>query len=503
LGHFFSCFPTGLINIFKNNFFHLKSFFKIIFIFKISGRFNFPEHEWSDVSDGAKDLIRGLLVKEAPKRLSAERVLSHTWTKMADDDSIDSKAQAQRRRALKTPGVIRRNQSARELSQFAESAMAVKRVILQHFSMHYDYMRKERPNIYEPTPNINVNNHQDSLDDSKSSEGSSSLDGPKRQQQQGVANNEQQYSSSENPSTSSYSNSTSSSSSFATSISPNFIKASSPTLVVTPPTDNNTIMSKSSSNSSSNPSPFTTRIKRISRQEMSNPLDSIIELKEKLPVVEKPAMTNNSNPYRVKSYSADTNKYRERNNHRMDGNCDKILPEQSWRYKSNDSYERPIYVAPAKNYHNRGNNYSSNSGGYNNNHRNQQWSNGNYNRQPQHQQQQPSPSYRHQYSPNSNNYTSKSHNDIRTNGGIDIRRNSWRDECGGRLINNNNTNNTTKRPTFIMQQQQKIPTFYFNSKDSNSDSNNSCSSDSDSAMGLSPPIESSLMQRRLKMSSVN
>lgn len=31
--------------------------------------------------------------------------------------------------------------------------MAVKRVILQHFSMRYDYMTKERPNIYQPSKN--------------------------------------------------------------------------------------------------------------------------------------------------------------------------------------------------------------------------------------------------------------------------------------------------------------------------------------------------------------
>lgn len=43
------------------------------------------------------------------------------------------------------------NQSARELSHFAESAMAVKRVIMQHFSMKSDYMTKERPNIYHPS----------------------------------------------------------------------------------------------------------------------------------------------------------------------------------------------------------------------------------------------------------------------------------------------------------------------------------------------------------------
>lgn len=43
------------------------------------------------------------------------------------------------------------NQSARKLSQFAESAMAVKRVILQQFSMQLNYMNKERSNIYEPS----------------------------------------------------------------------------------------------------------------------------------------------------------------------------------------------------------------------------------------------------------------------------------------------------------------------------------------------------------------
>jgi len=36
---------------------------------------------------------------------------------------------------LETPNVMRRNQSASQLSNFAESAMAVNRVVLQHFSM--------------------------------------------------------------------------------------------------------------------------------------------------------------------------------------------------------------------------------------------------------------------------------------------------------------------------------------------------------------------------------
>lgn len=47
--------------------------------------------------------------------------------------------------------VLSSNQSARKLSQFAESAMAVKRVILQQFSMQLNYMNKERSNIYQPS----------------------------------------------------------------------------------------------------------------------------------------------------------------------------------------------------------------------------------------------------------------------------------------------------------------------------------------------------------------
>ncbi|XP_011179232.1 probable cyclin-dependent serine/threonine-protein kinase DDB_G0292550 isoform X2 [Zeugodacus cucurbitae] len=115
------------------------------------GRFSFPIAEWQDVSEEAKDLIRGLLVKEAPKRLSAEAVLNHPWIKFSEEECPnDIKKLENRRKALRTPGNIRRNQSAREISEFAESAMAVKRVILQHFSMRYDYM-KERPNIYQPS----------------------------------------------------------------------------------------------------------------------------------------------------------------------------------------------------------------------------------------------------------------------------------------------------------------------------------------------------------------
>lgn len=56
-----------------------------------------------------------------------------------------------------------RNNSARELSQYAESAMAVNRVVLQHFSMNLDYMVQERPNIYGPNA-ADVNSVSGKLD---------------------------------------------------------------------------------------------------------------------------------------------------------------------------------------------------------------------------------------------------------------------------------------------------------------------------------------------------
>ncbi|KAL0840641.1 hypothetical protein ABMA28_015840 [Loxostege sticticalis] len=99
------------------------------------GRYSFPSEEWSHISPEAKDLIRQLLVREASHRLSAERVLQHPWLRRADPHALHPK--------LHTALNIKRNMSARNLSNFAESAMAVNRVIQQHFSMNYSYM--ERP----------------------------------------------------------------------------------------------------------------------------------------------------------------------------------------------------------------------------------------------------------------------------------------------------------------------------------------------------------------------
>ncbi|KAL0276876.1 UNVERIFIED_CONTAM: hypothetical protein PYX00_004347 [Menopon gallinae] len=96
------------------------------------GRYEFPDREWAEISDEAKDLIQHLLVKEASMRLSADSVLEHPWMKYLNAPTCH--------RPLVTPHNIRRNNSARELSAFAESAMAVNRVFQQHFSMHLDLL---------------------------------------------------------------------------------------------------------------------------------------------------------------------------------------------------------------------------------------------------------------------------------------------------------------------------------------------------------------------------
>ena len=65
-----------------------------------------------------------LLVKTPKRRLSAGDVLQHPW--LSNNHTAE----------LKTSSRIRKNNSSRELSLFAESAAAVNRVVLQHMSVN-------------------------------------------------------------------------------------------------------------------------------------------------------------------------------------------------------------------------------------------------------------------------------------------------------------------------------------------------------------------------------
>ena len=94
-----------------------------LFVSIQDGLYDFPEREWSSVSDEAKDLIRHLLVKDASQRYTAEMVLKHPWVKHGGPRWTNF---------LETPSVIRRNNSAKDLATFAENANYVKRLVLKH-----------------------------------------------------------------------------------------------------------------------------------------------------------------------------------------------------------------------------------------------------------------------------------------------------------------------------------------------------------------------------------
>ncbi len=95
------------------------------------GTYDFPEREWTFISEDAKDLIRHLLVKDASQRYTAEMVLNHRWVACGGPRTL-----------LETPRVIRRNNSAKDLAAFAESANAMKRLVLRHQTYSTDFSFK-------------------------------------------------------------------------------------------------------------------------------------------------------------------------------------------------------------------------------------------------------------------------------------------------------------------------------------------------------------------------
>jgi serine/threonine protein kinase len=47
----------------------------------LSGPLEFDLPIWDQISDSAKDLITGLLIKDPTKRFNLDRVISHSWFK--------------------------------------------------------------------------------------------------------------------------------------------------------------------------------------------------------------------------------------------------------------------------------------------------------------------------------------------------------------------------------------------------------------------------------------
>ncbi|XP_011494779.1 PREDICTED: MAP kinase-interacting serine/threonine-protein kinase 1 [Ceratosolen solmsi marchali] len=135
---------------------------QLLFISIQRGHYEFPDSNWASISEEAKDLISGLLVKQANHRLSAECVLAHPWINPgpAAGEVAD--------KPLTTPQIIRRNNSARELSAFAESAMAVNRVVLQHFSVNLEELLENREQRLSTSSTDDDNYPYGHMSDSKS-----------------------------------------------------------------------------------------------------------------------------------------------------------------------------------------------------------------------------------------------------------------------------------------------------------------------------------------------
>uniref|UniRef100_A0A8C5FYL3 non-specific serine/threonine protein kinase n=1 Tax=Gouania willdenowi TaxID=441366 RepID=A0A8C5FYL3_GOUWI len=85
------------------------------------GKYEFPDKDWAHITEGAKDLISKLLVRDSTLRISAAQVLKHPWVQGNAPE-----------RGLPTPRVLQRNSSTKDLSQFAAEAIAFNRQLSQH-----------------------------------------------------------------------------------------------------------------------------------------------------------------------------------------------------------------------------------------------------------------------------------------------------------------------------------------------------------------------------------
>uniref|UniRef100_A0A665WQF6 non-specific serine/threonine protein kinase n=1 Tax=Echeneis naucrates TaxID=173247 RepID=A0A665WQF6_ECHNA len=92
------------------------------------GKYEFPEKDWAHISSSAKDLISKLLVRDAKNRLSASQVLQHPWVQ----------------------GVSLKTSNARDLTFFADKAMAVNRQLAERDGME-DQQQQEVPFVVTAT----------------------------------------------------------------------------------------------------------------------------------------------------------------------------------------------------------------------------------------------------------------------------------------------------------------------------------------------------------------
>ena len=122
------------------------------------GEFNFPDKDWKYISDGAKDLIKRLLLRDASLRLTASEVLQHPWVQNSHE--LDDE------RPLNTPELLQRHDSIRRLESFTKDALSITKMIEERKRMmHYRSHSRDSLN-----PRSRSSSHHDADDDEEEEE---------------------------------------------------------------------------------------------------------------------------------------------------------------------------------------------------------------------------------------------------------------------------------------------------------------------------------------------
>ena len=76
----------------------------------MTGSFEFPEEEWSQISEMAKDVVRKLLKVKPEERLTIEGVLDHPWLNSTEAlDNVLPSAQLMMDKVLNDACVVGQN----------------------------------------------------------------------------------------------------------------------------------------------------------------------------------------------------------------------------------------------------------------------------------------------------------------------------------------------------------------------------------------------------------
>ncbi|VDO26789.1 unnamed protein product [Onchocerca flexuosa] len=105
------------------------------------GQFDFPEPEWENVSEEAKDLICHLLVKNVHQRFTADEVLKHPWVKNGAPET-----------KLQTPGNLFRNDSTRDVHQMQEHFNVMNRIVAARLSARMEQSEHDSDESIDERP---------------------------------------------------------------------------------------------------------------------------------------------------------------------------------------------------------------------------------------------------------------------------------------------------------------------------------------------------------------